>query len=315
MEVQRLAADTIVIHTPAKLNLLFEVLGKRADGYHEIVSLMCPISWYDTLTFCPSADGRLDLRCRSATLPCPTSKKEKENRQIAQSTAAADRLPLGAHNLVVRALDTLRRRCGLSQGANVQLTKRIPLAAGLGGGSSDAAAALVAANLGWDLHLSGRELAEAAAELGSDVPFFLAGGAALCRGRGEQVEPLALPGAWHFVVVRPADGLSTAAVYGVCQPAEEPHSPRPLVEAIKRGDPRELGRRLFNRLQPAAAGLSPSIGRLHDAFAALDCLGHAMSGSGTAYFGLCRHARHARRLARRLRAAGWGSVAAVQSCR
>jgi 4-diphosphocytidyl-2-C-methyl-D-erythritol kinase len=315
VEVQRLATDTIVVHTPAKLNLLFEVLGKRADGYHEIVSLMCPISLYDTLILQPRGDGRLDLQCRLATLPCSTAENVGANRQNKQDAACADILPAGPSNLVLRAMETLRRRCGTSHGANVVLIKRIPLAAGLGGGSSDAAAALVAANLAWSLRLPQDQLMAAAAELGSDVPFFLVGGAAVCRGRGERIERVDVPDGWHFVVVRPTDGLSTAAVYGVCKPAEEPRSPRPLVEAMRRGDARQLGRQFYNRLQPAAAQLSPSIERLRGVFASLDVCGHAMSGSGTSYFGLCRHARHARRLAQRLRAGGWGRVSVVHSCR
>ena len=140
--------------------------------------------------------------------------------------------------------------------------KRIPAAAGLGGGSSDAAAALVAANEGWRLGRSREELAAWAAELGSDVPFFLAGSSAVCRGRGERVEPVVEFGAMSFVVVYPPEGLSTAAVYGACRPAEEARSSRPLLEALKRGDWRQAGRRLWNRLQPAAEALSPWVGRL-----------------------------------------------------
>ena len=193
--------------------------------------------------------------------------------------------------------------------------KRIPAAAGLGGGSSDAAAALVAANEGWRLGRSREELAAWAAELGSDVPFFLAGSSAVCRGRGERVEPVVEFGAMSFVVVYPPEGLSTAAVYGACRPAEEARSSRPLLEALKRGDWRQAGRRLWNRLQPAAEALSPWVGRLREEFSRLDCLGHGMSGSGTAYYGLYRHARQAQRSARRLQAKGLGAVFAVRSCR
>ena len=124
-------------------------------------------------------------------------------------------MPEGPDNLVVRAVELVRRRAGVRRGAKLLLVKRIPAAAGLGGGSSDAAAALVAANEGWRLGRSRDELADWAAELGSDVPFFLAGGPAICRGRGERVEPVAGLGALDFVVVRPPEGLSTAAVYGV----------------------------------------------------------------------------------------------------
>ena len=133
-------------------------------------------------------------------------------------------VPRDGKNLVLRAVELVRRRTGTKQGARLRLIKRIPTAAGLGGGSSDAAAALVAANLGWKLGLSLPELAALAAELGSDVPFFLNRGPAVCRGRGERIEPADGLGLMNFVVVRPPEGLATAAVYGVCRPAA---SPRP----------------------------------------------------------------------------------------
>jgi 4-diphosphocytidyl-2-C-methyl-D-erythritol kinase len=224
-------------------------------------------------------------------------------------------MPEGPENLVVRAVELVRRRTGVRRGAKMRRVKRIPTAAGLGGGSSDAAAALVAANEGWHLGRSHDELAEWAAELGSDVPFFLAGGPALCRGRGERVERVAGLGMLHCVVVRPPEGLSTAAFYGVCRPAAQPQTALPLVEALQRGDSKQAGRRLLNRLQPAAETLSPWVRRLQQEFSQLDFLGHGMSGSGTSYFGLCRHARHARRSARRLEAIAMGSVFAVRSCR
>jgi 4-diphosphocytidyl-2-C-methyl-D-erythritol kinase len=172
----------------------------------------------------------------------------------------------------------------------------------------------MAANLGWNLGLDFAELARMAAELGSDVPFFLTGGPAVCRGRGERIEPVSGLGSLSFVVVRPPEGLATAAVYGVCRPADSPRSVAPLLQALRQGEIGEAGRLLFNRLQPAAEQLSPWIARLRRALAAESCLGHGMSGSGSAYFGLFRHAGQARRIARRLRAGGVGSVFAVQSC-
>lgn len=302
MHIHRSAVD-LVVQAPAKLNLFFEVLAKRSDGYHEIESLMCPIDIYDTLHFQEDSSGQVELRCRrvfGASGP---------------SGCSLDEVPEGPQNLVVRAVELVRRRAGVRRGAKLRLIKRIPAAAGLGGGSSDAAAALVAANEGWQLGRSRDELSEWAAELGSDVPFFLVGGPAICRGRGERVEPVADLGSLYFVVVRPPAGLSTAAVYGVCQPAAEPQAVQPLVEALQRGDWKRAGGLLANRLQPAAERLSPWVKRLHQEFSQLDFLGHGMSGSGTSYFGLCRHARHARRSARRLEANGVGTVFAVRSCR
>ncbi len=302
MEVHRSAVE-VVVQTPAKLNLFFEVLSKRTDGYHGIETLMCPINLYDTLYFKEDPSGELALECQWATtVGGPES-------------AGFDSVPRGPENLAMRAVDLLRRRAGCALGARLRLVKRIPAAAGLGGGSSDAAAALVAANLAWKLGLSAADLADAAAELGSDVPFFLSGGPAVCRGRGERIEPVGGLGVLDFVVARPPAGLATAAVYGACRPAERPRPLDPLLDALRCGDRARGGELLWNRLQPAAEQLSPWIARLREAFANQDFLGHGMSGSGTAYFGLCRHARHARRLARRLLSGGIGSVFAVQTCR
>lgn len=299
MQVHRDAVE-IVIQTPAKLNLFFEVLGKRADGYHEIETLMCPISLCDTLYFRSTSGERLDLECSWGL--------------ASQGGSGFDDVPRDGDNLVWRAVELLRRRTGASQGAQVRLVKRIPTAAGLGGGSSDAAAALVAANWGWKLDLPRPELTALAAELGSDVPFFLQDRAAVCRGRGERIEPVDGLGLLNFVVVRPPEGLATAAVYGVCRPPESPQTVQPLLDALRQGNLRRSGRLLFNRLQSAAEQLSPWIAGLARLMAAEDCLGHGMSGSGTAYFGLFRSALQARRAARRLCARRLGFGVAVQSC-
>ncbi len=195
------------------------------------------------------------------------------------------------------------------------MIKRIPIAAGLGGGSSDAAAALVAANLGWHLGWPRSELEKLAAELGSDIPFFLHNGPAVCRGRGERIEPIAAVGSMAFVVVRPPEGLSTAAVYRNCRISNKPRHIDPIVRVFEEGSWAELGRLLFNRLQLPARELSAWIRILEDALSREDCLGHLMSGSGTCYFGLCRHMCHARRMAGRLQAAGIGTAYAVRASR
>lgn len=289
----------IVIQTPAKLNLFFEVLGKRSDGYHEIETLMCPIGWCDTLCFQETSSEELELECQWGS--------------VANGGSGFEEVPRDGKNLVLRAVELVRRRTGTKQGARLRLIKRIPTAAGLGGGSSDAAATLVAANLGWKLGLSLSELAFMAAELGSDVPFFLNRGPAVCRGRGERIEPIPGLGLMSFVVVRPPEGLATSAVYGVCRPAASPRPLRPLLDALRQGNARQAGCLFFNRLQAAAEQLSPWIARLGRLLTGEDCLGHGMSGSGTAYFGLFRSALQARRVARRLLARDVGCVVAVQS--
>jgi len=292
-----------VVQTPAKLNLFFEVLGKREDGYHEIETLVCPIDLYDTLFFKEDSSGQIRLGCAKGS-----GSWGPLDRGFAE-------VPDDAENLAVRAVALLRRRAGECRGAELRLVKRIPSAAGLGGGSSDAAAALMAANAGWHLDWSLARLRELGAELGSDVPLFFAGGSAVCRGRGERVAPAPRCDALHFVVVRPPAGLSTAAVYRACRVPEQPRPLGPLLDALERRDWAAAGRLMFNRLHSAAAELSPWISRLQGAFSRLDCLGHQMSGSGTCYFGLCRHARHARHVARWLQANGMGTAFAVRGSR
>ncbi len=299
MNVDRLAASALV-RAPAKLNLFFEILAKRSDGFHEIETLMAPISLYDTLVASPEPGGRIRVECRWAA-PGPDAER------------FFGKLPAERDNLVTKAVELLRERSGIEQGIRIELVKRIPSEAGLGGGSSDAAAALLAANAVWNLGYSRERLAEFAAVLGSDVPFFLAHGAAICRGRGERVEPLSGLGAIDCVVVRPPEGLSAARVYGNCRVPGEPRRMEPLWGALAGGDERPLRRLVHNRLQEAAVSLSPWVGRLRDEFAREDCLAAQMSGSGTAYFGICRHARHARRVARRLQARKIGSVYAVST--
>ena len=219
-------------------------------------------------------------------------------------------LPIGSDNTVWKAVERLRKRAGVAAGIAIHLVKRIPAAAGLGGASSDAAAALVAANRLWRLGWTREQLAEVAADIGSDVPFFLAprtpgSGMAICRGRGEQIETLAGMPRMHFVLTRPPVGLSTPMVYQRCQVPARPASVKPLVAALRRGD-RLASQWLVNRLQPPAQELSPWISRLSALFARLDCSGHLMTGSGSSYFGICRSARQARCLASRVRAAGLG---------
>lgn len=301
MHVRRSSLGYEVL-APAKLNLSLRVLAKRDDGFHEIETLLAPIAWYDTLHVAAAPAGAVTLEC-----DWPAGRTG-----IADGPGA--KLPSGDDNLAVRAVRLLAQRTQVQQGARIKLVKRIPLAAGLGGGSSDAAAALLAARLVWGLDVSLEELTALGAELGSDVPFFLSRGAAIGRGRGELLEPVDGLPTLHFVVVRPPEGLATPAVYGACRPDPAAPPADALVTALRAGRLADAGRRLFNALEEAAAKLSGWIGRLRDEFSRWDFLGAQMSGSGTSYFGLCRTARHARRLAAALRGRGVGQAVAVSTC-
>ncbi len=292
----------VEVHAPAKLNLFLEVLGKRADGFHDLETLMTTVDTFDTLRFTASgSETELGVGCRWAY-----------GRQAVDQKALGD-LPQGSSNLVWRALDHLREVAGIESGGHVELVKRIPSAAGLGGASSDAAAALLAANVAWGLHWSQAQLSEVAAEIGSDVPFFLVGGLAVCRGRGEQITPLPVDRQLHFVVVRPPEGISTAEAFSKCEVVNEPRSVQAMLNAWRTGDGKSWANAMMNRLQQVAEHLSPWIRQLANLFDRYRFLGHQMSGSGSSYFGVCHHARQARRLAAVFRSLNVGHVLCTRS--
>jgi len=294
-------AGDLIVSTPAKINLFFEVFRKRADGFHEIETVMCPVSLYDTLILKRQPDGRQTLACR--VLPSAAG----------TNVTAGESLPADDNNLVMRTVRLLGRRTGTGRGVSLLLVKRIPIASGLGGGSSDAAAALWALNAFWELGLSKSRLIELASELGSDVPFFLLGGSAICRGRGEILEPLQATPPLCVVVARPPVGLSTKLVYGRCKPGER-ISPNGMFDAFREGDIAKIGRTMFNRLEEAASQETPWIGKLKRAFSQSGAVGYGMSGSGSACFGLYRGMREARRVAKLLASKGPYRTFALRSC-
>lgn len=301
---------SLVVHTPAKLNLFLEILGKRADGFHELESLMVTVGRYDSLRFTEGDLSASPPPCASATsaavLP---SDIHLSCRWAGPPEFSPGPIPTGSDNLVVRAAELLREVTGTRRGVSIELTKRIPLAAGLAGGSSDCAAALFALNRLWKLGLSDQRLLELAARLGSDVPFFLTRtSAAVCRGRGEIIEPVAAPMRLHFVIAKPTSGLSTAAVFRQCRPAALPRSTQSLVDSLRTGRLSLAARQLHNALQPPAEQLNSDVVRLRRTFSRLPFLGHQMSGSGTSYFGLCSQLNQARALAAQVRSAGWDDV-------
>ena len=255
------------LFSPAKINLFLDVLGRRSDGFHDLETVICAIDLYDTLVLRPLPGDKI-------TLHLPEDGQEQRERP-----------PQGEQNIIVRALRLLARSAGIDSGMEVTLLKRIPSAAGLGGASSNAAAALLGAARLWQLDFSTAQLADLAAEVGSDVPFFLDGPTALCRGRGEIVEPLENRLRLHIVLVHPPVGLSTGRVFENCQPGRS-GDPEPLVQALEKGNRRALLDGMHNSLQVTAAGLEPWIGRLEEMLRRSGCLGFQMSGSGTRFFGI-----------------------------
>src|SRR5438105_5093655 len=220
--------DAVMVWAPAKVNLYLEVLAKRSDAYHEIATLMVAVSLYDALEFKEDASGEIQLQ------------------------ADQPDLATGPENLIVRAATLLCERTRSKRGVRIRLAKRIPLAAGLAGGSTDAAATLHGLNELWQLGLTSAELMSLATEIGSDVAFFFATPAAWCTGRGEQVAPLVLARPLWFVLLCPPFGISTAEVYRGLTVPEQPQPGTEIGRAVAEGDVAEIGRRLHNRLQPVA---------------------------------------------------------------
>src|SRR5262249_7403666 len=224
----------------------------------------------------------------------------------------------GPENLVVRAAQLLRGRTGHRGGAAIRLRKRIPIAAGLAGGSSDAAATLAGLNRLWRLGLSRAELAGLAAELGSDLSFFFHTPAAWCTGRGEVVQPLSLARPLYFVLACPPVGCSTAAVYQQVTVPAAPVDGSGVRAAAAAGDVETLGRLLFNRLQEPAEDLCPPVAELARRGGRPGAAGCLVVGSGPRVLAVCRDRRSAVRTARLLRSetpAGEAlRVFAVRSC-
>ncbi|QDT93050.1 4-(cytidine 5'-diphospho)-2-C-methyl-D-erythritol kinase [Gimesia algae] len=293
---------TLIVHAPAKLNLYLSIDDKRTDGFHEITSLMLSVGIYDTLVFTEEPSAEVELRVAEANSLLTPQKNQQ-------------RIPAGEENLVVRAIRLLQEQTGQRQGIQIELIKRIPAEAGLGGGSSDAAAALFAANKLWRLGLSLSELCEIAAKLGSDIPFFLtASHSAICRGRGEIIEPVSVPQCLHFVVVRPQSGLSTADVYRHCRVgSHSKNQVEQLVRNLSSGQFHAVSNLMLNDLQAPAEKLNSDILKIKDFFSKQSVLGHMMSGSGTAYFGVCQNRAQASQIAARLRSTVKGHVFVVQN--
>ena len=283
MKIRHLSHDgrSIRISTPAKLNLHFELLKKRGDGFHEIETVMSTVSLFDELQFSVRNDGLLQLNI------------------VQEGCTASESIPDDERNLILQAMSRLKARHGTADlGCDVFLRKRIPSAAGLGGASGNAAGALLAANWIWKLGLEPSQLDSVAAEIGSDIPFFFRGGTCRCTGRGEKIEQIDVPAGMAIVIAKPKEGLSTAAVYGQCSVPPQPNSADRILQHLQTGSWNEVGDQLFNRLEEFAMSMTPAIGKLRNLFDRLECVGHQMSGSGSSYFGIFRNAADAQRAAK-----------------
>jgi 4-diphosphocytidyl-2-C-methyl-D-erythritol kinase len=275
----------LVLRASAKVNLVLEVLGKRPDGYHELSTVMQAVDLFDRLTV-----------EAAATITLETSEPA---------------LPTDDRNLVVRAARLLQEAAGIKAGARIVLDKRIPLAAGLGGGSSDAAATLLGLNKLWGLRWRRERLVELAVKLGMDVPFFLGRGRALGTSRGEVLSALPGVGGYALVLVNPGMGLSTQEVYGRVPPGwrAESDGTKRMLDALKKRNVVRVAGALTNHLEHWVEPAMPVIGRMKAALFAAGALGAAMSGSGPTVFGLARSLDQARQIQRRVNRGGWSAWA------
>ncbi len=270
----------VVVPAFAKVNLTLEVLGRREDGYHELASVMQTISLHDTIALRPAPDGVRSLTCDLPTIA-------------------------GDQNLALRAAQVLANATGCAAGVVIELRKEIPIQGGLGGGSSDAACVLLALARLWGRDLPAERLASLAAELGSDVPFFLAGGAALVTGRGEHVAPLPDPDPLWIVLVRPPVSISTAAAFAALTPADfaDGAASAALAAALRDGVPLPLDR-LVNSFERSVLRDYPPVARTWEALAAAGAPIVRLSGSGPTLFAPFEALAPAAEVWRRLRAEG-----------
>jgi 4-diphosphocytidyl-2-C-methyl-D-erythritol kinase len=269
---------SVSIRCPAKINLYLDVRGKRSDGFHEIRTVMQAIDLYDAL----SLEEQGELISVSCDLPS---------------------LPVGLRNLCWRAADEMRRHARRGRGVRITLTKKIPVAAGLGGGSSDAAGVLRGLNELWGLEMAPGELEKIGARLGSDVPFFINAGTALCAGRGETVTALEDAASYPYVLITPPIAVSTAGVYAALAPAvgEPPVGEDEFLGALASGDAARLSGALYNRLETSEGSHVREVKRLKEALQRYGALGACMSGSGPSVFGIAADGAAARRLAEAIR--------------
>ena len=260
-----MSEEIIKLPAFAKINLGLKVLGRRADGYHEIRTVFQTISLHDRLTFEATEDGRLELACTDPSIPADES------------------------NLVLRAAVALRERYGAGRGARVTLEKRVRAGGGLGGGSSDAAVTLIAFSRLWNLKTDVNELSDLGARLGADVPFFLTGGTALGTGTGTDIEPLEDAPKLSLVVVTPDVHVSTAEAYralGAPALTKDDALVNLSVSRTEADFPDSLCDVMSNDFEAVVVRLHPEIGRARDALLGAGAVRASLSGSGSSVYGV-----------------------------
>lgn len=245
----------------AKINLLLRILGKREDGFHELFTLFQTVSLHDTLHF--EEGGDLELTCDDS------------------------RVPTDDRNLIIQAATTLRQRSGVGSGARIHLEKRIPSPGGLGGGSSNAAVALIGLKRLWNVRVSDSDLLSIAEELGSDVPFFLYGGSAMGTGRGEKIEQIADARGEHLLIVTPEVAVSTSSAFAALGRANLTNADTESILTVCRNEAKSLDLRssaLTNDFSQTVFASHPEIKRVRETLLSLGAANAALSGSGASVF-------------------------------
>lgn len=272
---------------PAKLNIMLKITGKRPDGYHDIVSVMVPVGLYDDIEVSEAESSGIELSCRGLSSPP------------------------GRENLAFRAAAAFHREAGIDPRVRLRLEKTIPVAAGLGGGSSDAAGTLLALNDYYHGPLSAGRLAGIAGGLGADVPFFLRRGPCVARGIGDLLEPLnSWPALW-YIIVMPPHSVSTEWAYRNFKLELTSNSTEDILNLLKK-QPLEISRLLENDLETVTASHFPVIPTIKKALIEAGALGALMSGSGPSVFGVFTDAGCLKDAARFMSSLQLGHVFAVR---
>jgi 4-diphosphocytidyl-2-C-methyl-D-erythritol kinase len=254
---------SVTVRVPGKVNVYLGVGPREFSGYHELATIFQAVGIYDEVTVSAA-----------------------DSLTISGLGQFADQIPTDETNLAWKAAELVARACGEEPNIHIQIDKAIPIAAGMAGGSADAAATLVACDAYWNAGIPRDQLDAMAATLGSDVPFMLHGGCALGVGRGEVLSPVMIRGSFHWVFATFDEGLSTAQIYEKTDEMrglefeDEPEVPTELLSALARGDAPALGRLLHNDLQLAATTSRPQLGRVLEQGIDSGALGAIISGSG-----------------------------------
>ena len=278
----------LTVAAPAKINLALEVGGLRPDGYHDIHSVMQSLDLRDTVI--------LEDRPAGVSLNCVSVDPLEQGALAHMGSLRGHMPPSDCRNIVWQAAKLLMEATGTERGLHITLRKAIPLSAGLGGGSSDAAAVLRGLNELWQLGLSMEELMDVGGEIGADVPFCVMGGSAKVRGIGEIVTPLPTTPPWFVILINPPMGVSTAACYREYDNLAQPISVNVdgVMEALTAGDMRQISKCLGNSLEAVTFKQLPLVATLKDVLLECGCIGALMTGSGPTVFGLANSQEHAR---------------------